>query len=113
MIDALLRTSIARRWIVMFLVAAIGALGIWNYQRLPIDAVPDITNVQVQINAKAQGYTPLEIESRITTVLRFPLVLCLVPIGDATLPSDQVPGALDLRPLAQKRLATRAHRLRY
>ena len=66
MIDALLRTSITRRWIVLFLVAAIGALGIWNYQRLPIDAVPDITNVQVQINARAPGYTPLETESRIT-----------------------------------------------
>ncbi len=66
MIDALLRMSIARRWIVIFLAAAIGALGIWSYQRLPIDAVPDITNVQVQINAKAAGYTPLETESRIT-----------------------------------------------
>ncbi|HXC59280.1 MAG TPA: CusA/CzcA family heavy metal efflux RND transporter, partial [Steroidobacteraceae bacterium] len=66
MIDALLHASIARRWIVFFLAAAIGALGIWNYQHLPIDAVPDITNVQVQINARAPGYTPLETESRIT-----------------------------------------------
>ena len=66
MIDTLLRFSIARRWIVLFLVAALGALGVWNYQRLPIDAVPDITNVQVQINAKAPGYTPLETESRVT-----------------------------------------------
>ena len=66
MIDALLRFSIARRWIVLFLVAAVGALGVWNYQRLPIDAVPDITNVQVQINARAPGYTPLETESRVT-----------------------------------------------
>ena len=41
MIDALLRFSIARRWIVLFLVLAVGGLGIWNYQRLPIDAVPD------------------------------------------------------------------------
>jgi cobalt-zinc-cadmium resistance protein CzcA len=66
MIDALLRFSIARRWIVLFMVAAIGALGVWNYQRLPIDAVPDITNVQVQITARAPGYTPLETESRVT-----------------------------------------------
>jgi len=66
MIDALLRISIARRWVVIFLVAAVGALGVWSYQRLPIDAVPDITNVQVQINAKGPGYTPLETESRIT-----------------------------------------------
>ena len=66
MIDALLRFSIARRWIVLFLVLAVGAVGVWNYQRLPIDAVPDITNVQVQINASAPGYSPLEVEQRIT-----------------------------------------------
>ena len=66
MIDALLRFSIARRWIILFLAAALAALGVWNYQRLPIDAVPDITNVQVQINARAPGYTPLETESRVT-----------------------------------------------
>ena len=41
-------------------------LGVYNYQRLPIDAVPDITNVQVQINTEAPGYSPLEIEQRIT-----------------------------------------------
>ena len=66
MIDALLRFSIARRWIVLFLVFMIGAFGVWNYQRLPIDAVPDITNVQVQINTAAPGYSPLEVEQRIT-----------------------------------------------
>src|SRR3546814_6030754 len=66
MIDALLRFSIARRWVVLFLVLAGAALGVWNYQRLPIDAVPDITNVQVQINTSAPGYSPLEVEQRIT-----------------------------------------------
>ena len=66
MIDALLGFSIARRWLVLFVVTALSALGVWNYQRLPIDAVPDITTVQVQINARAQGYTPLETESRVT-----------------------------------------------
>ena len=66
MIDTLLRLSIARRWIVLFLTVAVGALGLWNYQRLPIDALPDITTVQVQINARAPGFTPLETESRIT-----------------------------------------------
>ena len=66
MIDALLRFSIARRWVVLFLVLAVAALGLWNYQRLPIDAVPDITNVQVQINTQAEGYSPLEVEQRIT-----------------------------------------------
>jgi len=41
-------------------------LGAWNYQQLPIDAVPDITNVQVQVNTEAPGYSPLETEQRIT-----------------------------------------------
>ncbi len=40
--------------------------GVWNYQKLPIDAVPDITNVQVQINTEAPGFSPLESEQRIT-----------------------------------------------
>ena len=66
MIDALLRFSIARRWVVLFLVLTAAAFGVWNYQRLPIDAVPDITNVQVQINTQAEGYSPLEVEQRIT-----------------------------------------------
>src|SRR4051812_34520558 len=66
MIDALLRFSIARRWMMMFLALAVAAAGVWNYHRLPIDAVPDITNVQVQINTQAPGYSPLEVEQRIT-----------------------------------------------
>jgi cobalt-zinc-cadmium resistance protein CzcA len=66
MIDALLRFSIARRWIILFLVLVVAAAGVWSYQRLPIDAVPDITNVQVQINTSAAGFSPLEVEQRIT-----------------------------------------------
>ncbi len=66
MIDSLLRICIARRWMVMFIVAMAAAAGVWNYQRLPIDAVPDITNVQVQINTEAAGYSPPEVEQRIT-----------------------------------------------
>ncbi len=66
MIDALLRTSLSRRGVVLFLVAVAAAIGAWSYQRLPIDAVPDITNVQVQINTAAPGYSPLEVEQRIT-----------------------------------------------
>tara|TARA_R110001592_G_scaffold48850_1_gene153137 strand:+ start:4932 stop:8072 length:3141 start_codon:yes stop_codon:yes gene_type:complete len=66
MIDKLIQFSIARRWLVMFLVAITAAVGVWNYQKLPIDAVPDITNVQVQINTEAPGYSPLEVEQRIT-----------------------------------------------
>lgn len=66
MIDALIKLSISRRWLILFLVAIVSALGVWNYQRLPIDAVPDITNIQVQINTQAEGYSPLEVEQRIT-----------------------------------------------
>lgn len=66
MIDALLNFSLARRWVVLFLVLAVAGVGVWNYQRLPIDAVPDITNVQVQINTQAAGYSPLEVEQRVT-----------------------------------------------
>ncbi len=66
MIDAIIRKSIESRVIVLFLVAIVAALGIYNYQNLPIDAVPDITNVQVQINTEAPGYSPLETEQRIT-----------------------------------------------
>lgn len=66
MIETILRFAIARRGVVMTLMLALAALGIYNYQRLPIDAVPDITNVQVQVNTQAPGYTPLEVEQRIT-----------------------------------------------
>ncbi|HTR00919.1 MAG TPA: CusA/CzcA family heavy metal efflux RND transporter, partial [Candidatus Acidoferrum sp.] len=66
MLTTLLRIAIERRWVVLLLVAAVAALGIWNYRNLTIDAVPDITNVQVQINTQAQGYSPLEAEQRVT-----------------------------------------------
>ncbi len=58
--------SIRQRWMVLAVVLGLAALGVWNFQRLPIDAVPDITNVQVQINTEAPGYSPLEAEQRIT-----------------------------------------------
>jgi cobalt-zinc-cadmium resistance protein CzcA len=51
------------------LIFLITGLGMWSYQKLPIDAVPDITNVQVQINTQTQGYSPLETEQRITFVV--------------------------------------------
>src|SRR5215213_4528082 len=66
MLDKLIQVSIRQRWIILLAAFAIGALGVYNYQRLPIDAVPDITNVQVQINTEASGYSPLEVEQRIT-----------------------------------------------
>jgi cobalt-zinc-cadmium resistance protein CzcA len=66
MIETLLRFAIERRVLVMFVVLVLIVMGIFSYQRLAIDAVPDITNVQVQINTQAPGYSPLETEQRIT-----------------------------------------------
>src|SRR5438874_10480886 len=66
MIERLIDFSIRRRWLVLVAVLAVAALGLWNYGRLPIDAVPDVTNVQVQINTAAPGFPPLETEQRIT-----------------------------------------------
>ena len=66
MFQKLIACAIARRWLVVLAVLALAALGVVSYQRLPIDAVPDITNVQVQINTAAQGFSPLEVEQRIT-----------------------------------------------
>ena len=66
MLEKIIRAAIAHRWLVLLLVAGSAALGVYSYQRLPIDAVPDITNVQVQINTEAAGYSPLEAEQRLT-----------------------------------------------
>jgi cobalt-zinc-cadmium resistance protein CzcA len=65
-IHAILEVSIRQRWFVLLVVLGIAAFGVWNFTRLPIDAVPDITNVQVQVNVTAPGYSPLEVEQRIT-----------------------------------------------
>src|SRR3954451_16963524 len=66
MIDRIIRFSIGNRWLVMAAAVAFAVFGYFQYERLPIDAVPDITNVQVQINTRAPGYSPLEIEQRVT-----------------------------------------------
>ncbi len=66
MLESIIRAAIRHRWLMLVLAAALIALGMHNYTRLPIDAVPDITNVQVQINTEASGYSPLEAEQRLT-----------------------------------------------
>ncbi|MDE2365597.1 MAG: efflux RND transporter permease subunit, partial [Betaproteobacteria bacterium] len=66
MIERILQTSIHQRGLVLMAVLGMAMLGIYSYQKLPIDAVPDITNVQVQINTRAPGYSPLEAEQRVT-----------------------------------------------
>jgi cobalt-zinc-cadmium resistance protein CzcA len=66
MLERILQFSIRQRWVILMVTLAVAALGVYNYRRLPIDAVPDITNVQVQINTEASGFSPLEAEQRIT-----------------------------------------------
>ncbi|MDN4036429.1 efflux RND transporter permease subunit [Massilia sp. YIM B02443] len=66
MFNRIIQTAIAQRWLVMLATLAMAIIGVYNYGRLPIDAVPDVTNVQVQINTAAPGYSPLETEQRIT-----------------------------------------------
>ena len=66
MFEKLIRFSIEQRWLVLLAALAMAALGVFSYQKLPIDAVPDITNVQVQINTQTPGYSPLETEQRVT-----------------------------------------------
>jgi cobalt-zinc-cadmium resistance protein CzcA len=62
MIERILALSVRRRWLVLLLTLAAALSGAWSLTRLPIDAVPDITNVQVQVNAFAPALSPLEIE---------------------------------------------------
>ncbi len=66
MLKSLLTFAITRPVMTLFLVILAAALGLWHAPRLPVDAVPDITNVQVMINTSAPGYSPLEVEQRIT-----------------------------------------------
>lgn len=66
MINFIVKFSVERRWLVLFITMLIVGVGAYNIFQLNIDAVPDITNVQVQINTEAEGYSPLEVEQRIT-----------------------------------------------
>ena len=65
-LDSIIRFAIAHRWLMLALTLVLVAVGVWSFTKLPIDATPDITNVQVQINTEAAGYSPLESEQRVT-----------------------------------------------
>jgi cobalt-zinc-cadmium resistance protein CzcA len=69
MIERIIDFSVQRRWLVLLLTLAAAASGVWSLTRLPIDAVPDVTNVQVQVNAVAPALTPVEIEKQVTVAL--------------------------------------------
>ncbi|MFB8923048.1 efflux RND transporter permease subunit [Xanthomonas arboricola pv. juglandis] len=66
MLERIIRISIGQRWLVMAMTMLLIAIGVWSFNQLSIDATPDITNVQVQVNTAAPGYSPLEAEQRVT-----------------------------------------------
>jgi len=66
MLETVVRIALERRWLVLGATAVAAVIGAFAFAELPIDAVPDITNVQVQINTEVPGYSPLESEQRIT-----------------------------------------------
>ncbi|WP_282396278.1 CusA/CzcA family heavy metal efflux RND transporter [Pseudomonas sp. PS01298] len=92
MFERLIQFAIEQRIIVLLAVLLMAGVGIASYQKLPIDAVPDITNVQVQINSAAAGFSPLETEQRIT----FPIETAM-----AGLPSMQQTRSLSRSGLSQ------------
>ncbi|WP_277884375.1 efflux RND transporter permease subunit [Pseudoxanthomonas daejeonensis] len=72
-LERIIGFAIAHRWLMLALTLALVAVGIWSARQLPIDVTPDITNVQVQVNTAAPGFSPLETEQRVT----FPLETAL------------------------------------
>ena len=76
MIANLMALSVRARWAIIMVIAIISAIGVWQLSKLPIDAVPDITNKQVQINTVDPGLSPIEIEKRVT----FPVETALAGI---------------------------------
>ena len=66
MLERILKFSIHHRYLVVMLALAVAGVGAWSLQRLPIDAVPDITNNQVQINTLYPAFSTVEVEKQIT-----------------------------------------------
>jgi cobalt-zinc-cadmium resistance protein CzcA len=77
MLEQIIRFSVAHRWLMLLIALALAALGAWSFTQLPIDATPDITNVQVQINTQAPGFSALEAEQRVT----FPIETALAGLA--------------------------------
>jgi heavy metal efflux system protein len=77
MLEKIIYFAIKHRWFMLLITLAVAAVGGWSFKQLPIDATPDITNVQVQINTEAPGYSPLESEQRVT----FPIETALAGLA--------------------------------
>src|SRR3954469_21326702 len=66
MLERILKFSVHHRFLVVMLAIGVAAVGVFSLQRLPIDAVPDITNNQVQINTVYPALSPENVEKQIT-----------------------------------------------
>src|SRR3546814_13697712 len=86
MLAKLIDLSVRNRYLILFITAALAAFGLYQLQRLPIDAVPDITNKQVQINTVAPALSPVNMEKLVT----FPVETALagIPGLDSTRRTD-------------------------
>ncbi len=78
MINALIRFSVSQRLLVMMMVGLMIGAGVYSFRSLPIDAVPDVTNVQVQVLTAAPSLAPLEIERQIS----FPVEVAMSGLPD-------------------------------
>ena len=77
MIGRILSFSVQARWFVVFLTATIAGYGFYELTRLPLDALPDITNKQVMINFAAPAFGPEDVEKRVT----FPIETALAGLA--------------------------------
>ena len=87
MFTFIIEAAVRHRWLVVFLAALIASWGVFQLGKLPIDAVPDITNRQVQINSVAPALTPDQVERQVT----YPLEIAL----------SGIPGLVDTRSLSR------------
>jgi cobalt-zinc-cadmium resistance protein CzcA len=77
MLERVIRFSIEHRFLILLLTVVLAGIGVYSMQRLPVDAVPDITNQQVQINTLAPALSPIDIERQVT----FPIETALAGIA--------------------------------
>src|SRR6185369_12774920 len=87
MLNRILELSLRQRGAVLLATCVLITIGMWSALRLPIDAVPDITNVQVQINTAVPALAPEEIEKLVS----FPLESGM----------SGLPGMIELRSLSK------------
>ena len=78
MINSLIKFAVSQRLLILLMVALFVGAGFYSLKNLPIDAVPDVTNVQVQVLTAAPSLAPLEIERQIT----FPVEVAMSGLPD-------------------------------